>query len=491
MYHDQGLPVLKYSGFEQAVNLTLGLPYPRVAVDHGTALDLAGRGIADPSSLFAAVDTCARASARADTASLHEPRMSRRSQRASRRNTSGQHFLHDRGDHRQDRAGGRSEARRPPGRDRPGPGRDHLPAARPPRRADRHRVRSRPDRAADRSRAQRTATLTIDPRATCSTVDFTALARRRAQIRLVGNLPYNLSSPILFHALDHADGDPRHALHAAEGSGRPHGRRPGQQGLRPPERDAAGLLPRRRRCSTCRRVRSGRRRRSTRRSCAWCRCARGDDRHRTIRRCSSTSCATPSAQRRKTLRNALSSVCDADDDRGRGHAPGCARRAGATWPASSRWPNALAAGAGRSASTRRSGLRQCARMTQHGQPITPSTSTSPPASSTTSPRRDEDRYVFAYTIRIRNRGKRARAPARPPLGDHRRQRQGRGSARRRRRRRTALAAPRRRLRIHLRRGAGNQPSARCAAATSMLADDGTRFDAPIPAFTLSVPRTLH
>lgn len=60
MYHDQGLPVLKYSGFERAVNLTLGLPYPRVAVDHGTALDLAGRGEADPSSLFAAIDTCTR-----------------------------------------------------------------------------------------------------------------------------------------------------------------------------------------------------------------------------------------------------------------------------------------------------------------------------------------------------------------------------------------------------------------------------------------------
>lgn len=60
MYHDQGLPVLKFSGFEHAVNLTLGLPYPRVAVDHGTALDLAGKGVADPSSLFAAVATCAR-----------------------------------------------------------------------------------------------------------------------------------------------------------------------------------------------------------------------------------------------------------------------------------------------------------------------------------------------------------------------------------------------------------------------------------------------
>ncbi|KAF1701118.1 4-hydroxythreonine-4-phosphate dehydrogenase PdxA [Pseudoxanthomonas suwonensis] len=64
MYHDQGLPVLKYSGFERAVNLTLGLPYPRVAVDHGTALDLAGKGLADPSSLEAAVATCARMAAR-------------------------------------------------------------------------------------------------------------------------------------------------------------------------------------------------------------------------------------------------------------------------------------------------------------------------------------------------------------------------------------------------------------------------------------------
>lgn len=64
MYHDQGLPVLKYSGFEQAVNITLGLPYPRVAVDHGTALELAGQGVADPSSLFAAIRLCAVLAAR-------------------------------------------------------------------------------------------------------------------------------------------------------------------------------------------------------------------------------------------------------------------------------------------------------------------------------------------------------------------------------------------------------------------------------------------
>src|SRR5690606_736010 len=63
MYHDQGLPVLKYSGFEQAVNLTLGLPWPRVAVDHGNALELAGGRGADPSSLLEAIGTCARLAA--------------------------------------------------------------------------------------------------------------------------------------------------------------------------------------------------------------------------------------------------------------------------------------------------------------------------------------------------------------------------------------------------------------------------------------------
>ena len=60
MYHDQGLPVLKHADFAHAVNLTLGLPYPRVAVDHGTALEIAGQGTADPSSLLAAIDTCTR-----------------------------------------------------------------------------------------------------------------------------------------------------------------------------------------------------------------------------------------------------------------------------------------------------------------------------------------------------------------------------------------------------------------------------------------------
>jgi len=55
MYHDQGLPVLKYASFGRGVNVTLGLPFVRTSVDHGTALDLAGTGRADPRSLIEAV----------------------------------------------------------------------------------------------------------------------------------------------------------------------------------------------------------------------------------------------------------------------------------------------------------------------------------------------------------------------------------------------------------------------------------------------------
>lgn len=64
MYHDQGLAVLKYAAFEEGVNITLGLPIVRTSVDHGTALELAGTGRADPSSLFAAVDVAVRMTTR-------------------------------------------------------------------------------------------------------------------------------------------------------------------------------------------------------------------------------------------------------------------------------------------------------------------------------------------------------------------------------------------------------------------------------------------
>lgn len=60
MYHDQGLPVLKHASFGQGVNVTLGLPFIRTSVDHGTALDLAGTGKAEGGSLLEAIRLAAR-----------------------------------------------------------------------------------------------------------------------------------------------------------------------------------------------------------------------------------------------------------------------------------------------------------------------------------------------------------------------------------------------------------------------------------------------
>jgi 4-hydroxythreonine-4-phosphate dehydrogenase len=64
MFHDQGLPVLKYAGFGRAINVTLGLPFLRTSVDHGTALDLAGTGRADAGSLEQALLLAVRLAAR-------------------------------------------------------------------------------------------------------------------------------------------------------------------------------------------------------------------------------------------------------------------------------------------------------------------------------------------------------------------------------------------------------------------------------------------
>lgn len=56
MYHDQGLIPLKLQGFDQGVNVTLGLPFPRTSPDHGTAFDIAGKGVARPDSMIAAIN---------------------------------------------------------------------------------------------------------------------------------------------------------------------------------------------------------------------------------------------------------------------------------------------------------------------------------------------------------------------------------------------------------------------------------------------------
>ena len=63
-YHDQGLIPVKLAAFGSAVNVTLGLPIIRTSVDHGTAFDIAGQGIADPSSLIEAVKLAARLAGR-------------------------------------------------------------------------------------------------------------------------------------------------------------------------------------------------------------------------------------------------------------------------------------------------------------------------------------------------------------------------------------------------------------------------------------------
>jgi len=57
-YHDVGMTAIKVASFGSAVNVTLGLPFPRCSPDHGTAIDIAGKGIADPSSMIAAIVTC-------------------------------------------------------------------------------------------------------------------------------------------------------------------------------------------------------------------------------------------------------------------------------------------------------------------------------------------------------------------------------------------------------------------------------------------------
>ena len=63
-YHDVGMTAIKVASFGSAVNVTLGLPFPRTSPDHGTALDIAGRGVADPSSMIEAIRLCAQIAGR-------------------------------------------------------------------------------------------------------------------------------------------------------------------------------------------------------------------------------------------------------------------------------------------------------------------------------------------------------------------------------------------------------------------------------------------
>src|SRR6266571_3158942 len=64
-YHDVGMTAVKVAGFGKGVNVTLGLPFPRVAPDHGTALEIAGKGVADPGSMRAALELAVELAMRA------------------------------------------------------------------------------------------------------------------------------------------------------------------------------------------------------------------------------------------------------------------------------------------------------------------------------------------------------------------------------------------------------------------------------------------
>ena len=183
MYHDQGLPVLKAASFGGGVNVTLGLPFIRTSVDHGTALDLAldpeRAKTADAGSLVAAVDLAVAARRRrlmrACTVTRHAGDSAR---------TSPTRYVE------------RIVAAIDP---RPetiveiGPGWPRSQAVDRATAFDRDRDRSRPRRAAARAlfdgathaRARR-----------CTRVRFASLGH---DLRVVGNLPYNISSPLLFH----------------------------------------------------------------------------------------------------------------------------------------------------------------------------------------------------------------------------------------------------------------------------------------------------
>src|SRR5207245_225005 len=76
-YHDVGMTAVKVAAFGKGVNVTLGLPFPRTAPDHGTALDIAGRGVADPSSMRAALELAVELAGRARPTPGHRPGVSR------------------------------------------------------------------------------------------------------------------------------------------------------------------------------------------------------------------------------------------------------------------------------------------------------------------------------------------------------------------------------------------------------------------------------
>ncbi len=350
-----------------------------------------------------------------------------------------------------------------------------------------------------RARAAGVGELTIVHRDVLS-VDFGALAEGGV-LRLVGNLPYNISTPILFHCLDHAAAiEDMHFMLQKEVVDRM-AARPRQQDLRPPQRDAAAALfgrtAVRRAAGRVPAAAEGRFRGRAARSIHAVAAAR--------RGFSGAAFATIErvvraafGQRRKTLSNALSTVADRGPDRRRRHRPARARRAARARGirrarAASRrggWPGTLASRAVAFRIVRRQGpvarafrslcrwpqrkvnemLASAARAAQNPcmteqdrYSITVAVQTQF-LQDQSAP--DDNRFAFSYTIKIDNVGA---VPARlisrhwiiTDANGKVQEVRGDGVVGE-----TALAAARRRFPVHLGRGARDARSARCAAATT-------------------------
>ncbi len=245
MFHDQGLPVLKYATFGHGVNITLGLPFVRTSVDHGTALDLAGTGRAHAGSLRAALELAIelvgrqrlnvplRRSAVPPALAMSEP--GRPQHRARKR--FGQNFLHD------PRVIERIvDAIDPqPGQTivEIGPGQAAL-------------TRALVERAGHITAIEIDRDLAAWLRSEFTPQQLTLIEADALEVRLVqpAGPAAHRRKPALQHlvaAAVRAGADRRTrgrpALHAAEGSRRSHGRRPGQPHLRPAVGDAAVPLP--------------------------------------------------------------------------------------------------------------------------------------------------------------------------------------------------------------------------------------------------------
>ena len=231
MYHDQGLPVIKHAGFDSAVNVTLGLPDPAHlrGSRHGAG------------SRWHRTRRCRAASRSAlPSGARHSPpRVAERPVMRARKRF-GQHFLHD-----PDACSIASSQAVSPGPTdhivEIGPGRGALTRALLDRecalaRCHRDRPRSRP--AAARGTGERAALHRCTKPMRWSSTSRRWRASAAGKLRVVGNLPYNISTPLLFHLLDHARSHRRHARDAPAGSGQAHRGRARQRRLRPAHHDA-------------------------------------------------------------------------------------------------------------------------------------------------------------------------------------------------------------------------------------------------------------